>query len=82
MRFMLARKANKASFSSPTSYCATRILELIYGDLCGPISPPTVSHNRYIFVLIEDHLHYMWLILLKEKSEAFNKFKKFKVLVE
>lgn len=78
----LLGKQTRQVFLQATSYCATRILELIHGDIFGPISPPTASHNRYIFVLIDDHSHYMWFILLKEKSEVFDKFKKFKILVE
>jgi len=37
---------------------------------------------RYVFVIIDDYTRYMWTILLKEKSEAFEKFKLFKTLVE
>ncbi|KAG7552453.1 Integrase catalytic core [Arabidopsis thaliana x Arabidopsis arenosa] len=40
------------------------------------------AHNRYVFVLIDDHSRYMWSFLLKEKSESFNKFKSFKATVE
>ncbi|CAN6812173.1 unnamed protein product [Brassica oleracea] len=40
------------------------------------------SDNRYIFVLVDDHSRYMWSILLKDKGEAFNKFKKFREIVE
>lgn len=61
---------------------ATRPLELGHGDLCGPITSPTLAHKRYMFVLIDDCSRYMWTMLLQEKSEAFEKFKKFKVLAE
>lgn len=57
-------------------------LELVHGDLCGPISPPTPGKKRYVFVLIDDCTRYMWTILLKEKSEALEKFKVFKGLAE
>lgn len=50
--------------------------------MCGPISPQTAGSNRYIFVLIDDHSRYMWTILLKEKGEAFEKFKRFKPIIE
>ncbi|KAL4580126.1 hypothetical protein LXL04_016306 [Taraxacum kok-saghyz] len=38
-----------------TSYRAKRMLELINIDLCGPISPPTPSGNRYFMLLIDDY---------------------------
>lgn len=49
---------------------------------CSPIMPRPLAGNKYIFVLINDHSMYMWIILLKEKSEAFEKFKKFKCLID
>ena len=55
---------------------------MLHGDLCGPISPRTSTGNIYIFVVIEDNTRYMWTIVLKEKGEAFEKFKKFKEVIE
>lgn len=53
------------TFPQPTSYRAEQVLQLIHGDLCGPITPSTLAGNKYIFVLIDDHSRYMWTILLK-----------------
>lgn len=78
----LLGKQTRQVFPQATSYHASKKLELIHGDLCGPITPSTMAGNRYIFVLIDDYSRYMWTALLKEKGEAFNKFKKFKCLVE
>lgn len=33
-------------------------------------------------MLIDDHSRYMWTILLSEKGEVFEKFKRFKAVVE
>ena len=35
-----------------------------------------------MFVVIDDHRRYMWTMLLREKSEAFEKFKKLRNIVE
>ena len=82
MRVMFAWQANMTTLSQSTSYRAAEVLELVHGDLCGPITPSTAGGNRYIFVLIDDHTGYMWSILLKEKGEAFNNFKRFKAIAE
>ena len=42
--------------------------------------PPTPGNKRYLFVLIDDYSWYMWTVLLKQKSEAFEIFKTFKNL--
>ena len=78
----LARKQTRCSFPTKATYRATQPFELIHGDLCGPISPPTLANDRYVFVLIDDFSRFMWTMLLKEKSEAFGRFKRFKESVE
>lgn len=78
----LLGKQTRQIFPQSTKYRATTVLELLHGDLCGPITPSTMSKNRYIFVLIDDCSRYMWTLLLKEKSETFSKFKRFKSLIE
>lgn len=78
----LRGKQTRKPFPQETSYRASEPLELVHADLCGPISPSTPAHKRYVFVLIDDHTRYMWNILLQEKSEAFEKFVRFKTLVE
>lgn len=81
MSCMLGKQTRKP-FPQATTYRASRALELVHGDPCGPITPSTPAHKRYVFVLIDDHSRYMWTILLKEKSEAFDKFRRFKMLAE
>ena len=75
-------KQARHPFPKATTYRAVEVLELLHGDLCGPISPRTSTGNRYIFVGIDDNTRYMWTILLKEKGEAFEKFKKLKEVIE
>ena len=51
----LLGKQARHVFRKATQYRAQGVLELIHGDLCGPITLPTAANNRYIFVLIDDH---------------------------
>ena len=78
----LLGKQTRKPFPQSTSYRATNLLELVHGDLCGPITPQTPGGKRYVFVLIDDFSRYMWTILIQRKSEAFSKFKTFKKLAE
>ena len=78
----LLGKQTRQPFPQATLHRATQPLELVHGDLCGPITPPTPGGERYVFVLIDDSSRYMWTVLLKEKSEAFEKFKSFQTLAE
>lgn len=66
--YSLLGKQSRHVLPKATQYRAQGVLELIHGDFCGPIAPPsTAANNRYIFVLIDDHSRYMWTILLKRK---------------
>ncbi|WZZ60567.1 hypothetical protein YC2023_060674 [Brassica napus] len=77
----LGKQARQA-FPKATSYRASTVLDLLHGDLCGPITPGTPAGKRYIFVVIDDHTRYMWSMLLREKSEAFESFKKMRSAIE
>lgn len=78
----LISKQTGKGFPSKTEFNAKAPLELIHGDLCGPISPPTAAGNRYFFLLVDDYSRVMWVFLQKTKDEALENFKKFRTLVE
>jgi len=57
-------------------------LELVHIDLCGPTRTQSLQGENYFMLLINDYSRMKWVTFLKEKSEAFQKFKSFKALVE
>jgi hypothetical protein len=36
-------------------------MELVHGELCGPITPVTLSESHYFILLVDDCSRYMWL---------------------
>lgn len=74
----------KLSQSPATSpfYRAPGVLHLIHSDILGPIHPPTSSGAKYILTFVNDYTRYNTIYLLKCKSEAFEKFKNYKSLME
>ena len=81
-RNCVAGKQNRSSFPNKSEYRASKKLQLIHGDICGPIQPSTVGGRRYYFLLIDDYSRLMWVAFLKEKSEEFQHFKSFKNLAK
>lgn len=77
---LMSKQARK-KFPTKANYEAGGILELIHGDLCGPITPETVSGYRYFFLLVDDYSRFMWVYFLKTKDEAFKAFKCFRAQV-
>jgi len=63
-------KQKRAAFPKVAKYRAHEELELVHGDLCGPISPPTPAGNVYFLLLVDDMGRYMWLTLLRSKADA------------
>ncbi|KAL6311032.1 hypothetical protein AAG906_015921 [Vitis piasezkii] len=57
-------------------------LELWHGDLCGPITPATHGGKRYFLLLVDDCTRFMWQVLIRNKDEAFEAFKKTKASTE
>lgn len=78
----LMSKQTRRPFPAQATYKAEEILELIHGDLCGPIIPETLAGNKYFFLLVDDYSRIMWVYMLKSKDQAFDTFKKFKAQVE
>ena len=75
-------KHRRASFPAAAKYRATQPLELVHGDICGPITPATHGGKRYFLLLVDDHSRYMWLVLLRTKDEAAAAIRRFKAEAE
>ncbi|KAJ4717094.1 Retrovirus-related Pol polyprotein from transposon TNT 1-94 [Melia azedarach] len=64
------------------TFRAKKPLELIHADVCGPFKPRSLGNNNYFLLFIDDFSRKTWIYLLKQKSEVFGAFKKFKAAVE
>jgi hypothetical protein len=58
-------------FPKQSKYCADKALELVHGDLCGPIKPATPDGWCYFLLLVDDATR----VLLIAKSEASSAIK-------
>ena len=72
----------RAPFLKETKFRASKPLELIYADICGPITPSIINRGKYFLLIVDDFSRLMWVAILKDNSKAFGAFKKFKTLVE
>jgi hypothetical protein len=63
-------KQRRAPFPSKSSYRVDEALELVHGDLCGPIKLATSGGKTMFLLMVDDMSCYMWLILLSAKSDA------------
>lgn len=61
---------------------ATRVLQLVHSDVCGPINPPTYDDKNYFITLIDDYSGFTMLRLLEYKSEACDAVKEMMLEME
>lgn len=75
-------KQHREVIPKKSQWRASKRLQLIHADICGPIKPESHSNKRYLLNFIDDHSRKTWSYFLTEKSETFGAFKKFKATVE
>ncbi|KAM2065114.1 hypothetical protein EV1_027910 [Malus domestica] len=78
----LLGKQFRKSFPKESTTRTQKPLELIHTDVCGPIKPSSWGKNNYFLLFIDDFSRKTWVYFLKQKSEVFGAFKKFKAAVE
>ena len=77
----LHRKQTRTSFKVK-EHTTSQPLEIIHTNLCGPTRTKMFQGEHYFMLLIDDYTRMTWVTFLKEKLEAFMKFKSFKALDE
>ena len=75
IRGKLSKAKNKGDSHS------SDLLEIVHIDISGPYST-SICGSRYFLTFIDDFSRYGYLYLIKEKSNALDKFKVFKLEVE
>ena len=75
-------KQSKKPFPVGKVWRASKCLELVHADLCGPMNIESLGGSRYFLLFTDDYSRMSWVYFLENKSEAFERFKKFKALVE
>nr|GEU46626.1 zinc finger, CCHC-type [Tanacetum cinerariifolium] len=79
---ILLGKYSRTPFLNQAKFRSKNPLDLVYGDLCGPISPATHSGKKLIFLLVDDCTRFMWAYFLTSKDQAFSTFKEFRQQIE
>jgi hypothetical protein len=78
----LAGKHRRMPFPHQVDRRSTKVLQLIHGDLCSPISLVTPSGKRYFFLLVDDYSRFMWVALLSTKDAAPDAIKRIQAAAE
>ena len=74
-------KMGKTNFKSK-NYQSKDILEIVHTDLCGPIGIESYTSEKIFILFLDDYSRMMTVMYLREKLEAFEKFKWYLARVE
>ena len=58
------------------------ILDVVHSDVWGPAQITTLGRCRYYVTFIDDFSKHTWIYPMRQKSEVFRHFQRFKVEVE
>jgi hypothetical protein len=78
----LVGKQRRTPFPCQAKFRAESVLELVHGDICGPITPTTLSGNRYFILLVDDVSRFMWVKAPATKDAAVAAIKQFQAATE
>jgi transposase InsO family protein len=75
-------KQRRLSFPHQASFRAKERLDLVHGDLCGPVTLATPGGRHYFLLLVDDHSRYMWVMVLGSKGEAADSIRRTQAAAE
>ncbi|WVZ78040.1 hypothetical protein U9M48_025815, partial [Paspalum notatum var. saurae] len=75
-------KQRRLPFPHQSSFRAKERLELVHGDLCGPVTPATPGGRRYFLLLVDDLSRYMWVMVLGSEGEAADAIRRVQAAAE
>ncbi|CAJ2671832.1 unnamed protein product [Trifolium pratense] len=75
-------KQHREIIPKKVNWRATKKLELVHSDICGPINPASNGGNKYFITFTDDFTRKTWVDILQNKASAFESFKRFKAVAE
>ena len=75
-------KQHKSPFPQSSDRRGAEPLELIHSDVCGRMSSKSLSGAEYFVTFIDDKTRYVWVYIIKRKSDVFKCFREWKSSVE
>jgi hypothetical protein len=75
-------KSHRLPFPKKSSSRANGILDSVHSDVCGPMPVESMGGSRYFMTLTDDHSRWSDVLSIKNKSDVFSCFKKWKAQVK
>lgn len=56
---------------------ATKPLEIVYLDVCGPMRTTSLARAKYFVIFVDDYSRNVWVYTMRCKGKWFQRFKEF-----
>jgi transposase InsO family protein len=67
-------KQTRTKLPKEATFNATKILQLVHSDVCGPFRTTSLGGARYFVTFIDDFSRKTWIYFLAHKSQVLTKF--------
>ena len=67
-------KQTRTKMPKEATFQATKILQLVHSNVCGPFRTSSLGGARYFVTFIEDYSRKTWIYFLANKSQVLTKF--------
>ena len=75
-------KHHRSQFPTSGGKRSEEPLGLVHSDVCGKMNTKSLSGAEYFVTFIDDKTRFVWVYVLKHKSQVFEKFLEWKAMVE
>ena len=75
-------KQSRLPFPKKSSKKKDNVLDLVHSDVCGPLNIASVGGSLYFTTLIDDHSNFLWVYMLKQKSDFLDVFMEWIAMIE
>ena len=75
-------KIHRTPFQTGGGKRAEVPLGLVHSDVCGKINSKSLGGAEYFLTFVDDKTRYVWVYILKHKSQVFKCFQEWKSMVE
>nr|GEU43161.1 hypothetical protein [Tanacetum cinerariifolium] len=63
-------KAKRKSFKTKNTPSSKRRLQILYMDLCSPMTVESFNGKKYVLVIVDEYSRYIWTHFLRSKEET------------
>ena len=70
-------KQTRNSFPKNEATRATKLLQIVHSDVCGPMKTQSIGGSRYFVTFIDNMSRYTAIYFMRSKDEVLSKFKEY-----